>query len=176
MATAGLEPEAIAYPYAVHLGGGPSQAGLLLAAPCVGFIGGALLLTRVLRPELRDRLLVPAAVLATAALVPALLAPPLPVVLALLAVAGAGASFGAPLNAIFVRRVAPGFRGRAMGVGASGLLVAQGVGFLLAGAAIEVGLPPSTVVGLSGVIGTVAVLAAAANWRHLPIEAELQGA
>lgn len=79
-------------------------------------------------------------------------------VLIRLALAGAGASFAAPLNAIFVRRVAPEFRGRAMGVAASGLLVSQGLGFPTAGAAVQAGLAPATVVGLSGLLGTAAVL------------------
>ncbi|MGK5683581.1 MFS transporter [Actinoplanes sp. URMC 104] len=158
-------PEAIAYPYAVSLGGGPAQAGLLLAAPSVGFLLGALALTRLLTPGTRDRLLRPAAVLSTVALVPALLAPGLPVVLVLLAVAGAGASFVVPLNALFVRRVAPEFRGRAMGVASSGLLVCQGLGFLAAGGAVQAGLAPSTVVGLSGLLGAAAVLATGLGQR-----------
>lgn len=162
-------PEAIAYPYAVALGGGPAAAGLLLAAPCVGFLVGALVLTRVVSPATRDRLVVPAAVLSTAALIPALVLPGLPVALVLLAGAGAGASFGAPLNAVFVRRVAPEFRGRAMGVATSGLLVFQGVGFLLAGAAVEAGLSPQVVVGSSGVLGTVAVVVTAASWRRATV-------
>jgi predicted MFS family arabinose efflux permease len=151
-------PEAIAYPWADSLGGGPAQAGLLLAAPSAGFLLGAILLTRVLSSGTRDRVLRPAAVLSTVALAPALLDPGLPVALLLLAVAGLGASFIVPLNAIFVRRVAPEFRGRAMGVAASGLLVVQGLAFLAAGGAVQAGLSPSTVAGLSGLLGTAAVL------------------
>ncbi|GAB2602651.1 MFS transporter [Paractinoplanes abujensis] len=159
-------PEAIAYPWAVGLGGGPAAAGLLLAAPCVGFLVGALLLTRVFAAGTRDRMIVPAAVLSTAALIPALFGPGLAIVLILLALAGAGASFGAPLNAVFVRRVAPGFRGRAMGVAASGLLVVQGLGFLVAGAVVEAGVAPSVVVGAGGLLGTVAVVLISASWRR----------
>lgn len=168
-------PEAIAYPYAVSLGGGPAQAGLLLAAPCVGYLLGAVALTRLLAPEVRDRLYVPAAVLSTAALVPIPFVPGLGPALALLVAAGAGASFIVPLNAVFVRRVAPGFRGRAMGVAASGLLVSQGVGFLVAGAAVQAGLDPATVIGVSGAIGTAAVLGAAAAWQRV-VQADPVGA
>jgi MFS family permease len=159
-------PEAIAYPWAVSLGGGPAQAGLLLAAPCVGFLIGAVVLTRLLPPEARNLLLVPAAVLSTAALIPAFFARSLPAVLVLLVAGGAGAAFNAPLNAVFVRRVAPEYRGRAMGVASSGLLACQGVGFLLAGAAVQVGLEPAVVAGLAGALGTVAVLATATAWRR----------
>jgi MFS family permease len=104
-------------------------------------------------------------VLSTAALVPAFAAPHLWAVLGLLAVAGAGASFGAPLNAVFVRRVAPEYRGRAMGVASSGLLAVQGIGFLAAGSLVEAGLSPSAVVGLSGILGTGAVAGSAVYWR-----------
>ena len=159
-------PEAIAYPWAVSLGGGPAQAGLLLAAPCVGFLAGAVVLTRLLPPDTRNLLLVPAAVLSTAALIPVLFARSLPAVLVLLVVGGAGAAFNAPLNAVFVRRVAPQYRGRAMGIASSGLLVCQGVGFLLAGTAAQMGLDPAVVVGLAGTLGTFAVLATATAWRR----------
>jgi MFS family permease len=148
---------------------------MLLAAACVGFAAGALVLTRLLRPRSRDRLLVPAALLSTAALIPCLLAPPLPVVLCLLMLAGAGAAFSAPLNAIFVRRVAAGFRARAMGVAASGLLAAQGIGFLLAGSTVQSGLGPTTVVGLCGVVGTPVVLLAGLAWRRAPAGGEEDG-
>ncbi|MBL7253197.1 MFS transporter [Paractinoplanes lichenicola] len=162
-------PEAIAYPYAESLGGGPVQAGLLLAAPSLGFLLGAIALTRVLAAGTRDRLLRPAALLSTVALAPALLGPSLPVLLFLLVLAGAGASFIVPLNAVFVRRVAPEFRGRAMGVAASGLLVCQGLGFLVAGGAVQAGLTPATVVGLSGLLGAAAVLAT--PFSRVPVKA-----
>ncbi|MBU2667828.1 MFS transporter [Actinoplanes bogorensis] len=148
-------PEAIAYPYAASLGGGPVQAGLLLAAPATGFMVGTIVLTRLIR----DRSLMPAALLSTVALVPALADPGLPVLLILLMLAGAGASFIVPLNAIFVRRVAPEFRGRAMGVASSGLLAGQGLAFLAAGAAVQAGLAPAVVVGLSGLLGIAAIVA-----------------
>nr|WP_221379237.1 bacterial transcriptional activator domain-containing protein [Actinoplanes polyasparticus] len=69
---------------------------------------------------------------------------------------------------VLVRRVAPEFRGRAMGVAASGLVVSQGLGFLAAGGAVEAVLPPATVVGLSGLLGTAAVLAV--RFARVPAE------
>lgn len=167
-------PEAIAYPYAISLGGGPAQAGLLLAAPCVGYLLGALTLTRLLHPTTRDRLYVPAALLSTLALIPLAFLSSLPASLTLLVAAGAGASFVVPLNAVFVRRVAANFRGRAMGVAASGLLVCQGAGFLLAGGAVQAGRAPATVIGLSGTLGTAAVLGAAVAWRRVISAERLQ--
>jgi MFS family permease len=152
-------PEAIIYPYARRLGGGPVEAGLLLAAPCVGYIAGAFLLARKLRPQVRDKLLVPAAMLATVALVPTLLAPPVAVVLVCFTAMGVGASFAAPLNAIFARRVDPSLRGRAMSVAISGLIAAQGLGFLLAGGLVQANLSPALATGLCGVAGTLLIVA-----------------
>jgi predicted MFS family arabinose efflux permease len=158
--------EGVAYPFAAQLGGGPRTAGLLLAASGVGFAIGAAVLTRLLPPRSRDRLLPWAAVGSVAVLVPIVFAPSLAVAICLLVAMGAGASFAAPLNAVFVRRVAPAYRGRAMGVATSGLLSVQGLGFLAAGTAVDAGFAPSTVVGFSGIAGTAAVLASAAYWRR----------
>jgi predicted MFS family arabinose efflux permease len=158
--------EGVAYPFAAQLGGGPRTAGLLLAASGLGFAVGATLLTRVVPPRSRDRLLPWAAVGSAMVLAPIVLAPGLAVAVGLLVALGAGASFAAPLNAVFVRRVAPAYRGRSMGVATSGLLAVQGLGFLAAGAAVDAGFAPSTVVGFSGIAGTAAVLASVAYWRR----------
>jgi predicted MFS family arabinose efflux permease len=158
--------EGVAYPFAAQLGGGPRIAGLLLAASGVGFAAGAALLTRVVPPQPRDRLLPWAAAGSVMVLAPIAFAPGLAVAVGLLVAMGAGASFAAPLNAVFVRRVAPAYRGRSMGVATSGLLAVQGLGFLAAGAAVDAGFAPSTVVGSSGIAGTAAVLASVAYFRR----------
>jgi hypothetical protein len=87
------------------------------------------------------------------------------VALGLLAVAGFGAAYGSPLNAVFVQRVAPGFRGRAMGVATSALLAVQGLAFLAAGGLVQAGAAPAAVIAAAGTAGTVVVVAAAAYWR-----------
>ncbi|MEQ7009345.1 MFS transporter [Actinopolymorpha sp. B17G11] len=152
-------PEAVAYPYAQELNGGARAAGVMLAAPGLGYIVGAVLLTRVLTPRMRNRLLVPFATMSSAALVPALLSPPLPVVVLLLLIVGIGSAFSAPLNAIFAQLIAPEYRGRAMAVAISGILAMQGLAFLLTGALVDAGLPLATVVGLLGILGLLAVAA-----------------
>jgi MFS family permease len=159
-------PEAIVYPYARELGGGPPLAGVVLALPCFGYMIGALVLTRVLRTEVRDRLLVPMAVLSTAALIPALLSPPLPVVLTLFTMMGLGAAFAAPVNAVFARQEAPAYRARAMGVAISGLMAVQGLGFLITGMLLDAGLRAPIVAGLSGLLGTATVAALGLIWRR----------
>ncbi|RVX41917.1 transmembrane secretion effector [Nonomuraea polychroma] len=147
--------EAIAYPLARELGGGPSLAGMLMATIALGYATGATVLTRWTSPPVRDRILVPLALLPGLALLPLLAHPPTPVVLILLFCSGLGCSFSTPLNAMFVLRAAPAYRGRAMGVAIAGIAAGQGGGFLLSGWVSELGVTASATVGLCG-IGAVA--------------------
>lgn len=159
-------PEAIAYPYARELGQATAAAGIMLAAPAVGHVVGTVLLTRIITPKLRDRLLVPHAVLACAVLMVAFFSPPFPVVLVMLCISGFGSSFASPLNAMFVRRVSDDYRGRANGVAIAGITAGQGLGFLLAGALGSVLGNLALTVGICGLAGTVASLAAGIAWRR----------
>ena len=156
--------EAVVYPLARELGGGAEVAGLLLAAPGIGYIFGAVLLTRVLSGRTRDRLLVPFAVLSSAVLAPALLSPPIPVLVVLFFLLGFGSAFSVPLNAMFAQRLNAEHRGRIMAIAISGILAMQGTGFLLAGALADAGLQPATAVGLIGVVGVAVVIATAMTW------------
>ncbi|MEV1002699.1 MFS transporter [Nonomuraea sp. NPDC050202] len=159
-------PEAIVYPLAVTLGGAAPLAGMLLSATALGFATGAFLLTRVLTPSVRDRLIVPFAVVAGAALLPLITVPPTPVVIVLLFASGLGCGYSAPLNALFVQRVAPAYRGRAMGVAIAGLTGGQGLGFLLAGAFTAIGVPPAAGFTLCGAAAVVAALVAGRLWKR----------
>ncbi|MEQ4723474.1 MFS transporter [Nonomuraea sp. B19D2] len=123
--------EAIAYPLAREPGGGPSLAGMLMATIALGYATGAMILISWIPSSVRDRILAPLAVLPGVALLPMLAHPPAPVVLLLLFCCGVGCSFGTPLNAMFVQRTDPAYRGRAMGVAIAGIAAGQGGGFLL---------------------------------------------
>jgi MFS family permease len=97
-------------------------------------------------------------------MLPLLFDPPLPVVLALYVLSGVGLATAIPLNAMFVRAVAPAYRGRAFGVARSGLEVGQGLAVVAAGALATV-LPVPVVIALfGGVAGTVLVAVIAARW------------
>ena len=130
---------------------------MVLAAGPLGLAAGALVLTRVLGPRSRMRLLIPFALLSVAALIPVLAVNALPAVLLLLVVAGFGSAFASPLNALFVRAVPSEYRGRAFGVAQSGVQAIQGLAMLAAGLAATT-FAPGTVVGWCGIIGTVAVI------------------
>lgn len=161
--------EAIAVPYATQLGAGARTAGLILAAGPLGQMTGTFILSRLLPPTTRSRLLLPLAVLSTSALIPILTAPPLPAVLALLTLAGFGASFAAPLNTLFGHAVPARYRARAFGLAGAGISLCYGTTMLTAGALADLPhLADSTIIGTSGILGTVTVLALTRIWPHQP--------
>src|SRR6266496_743097 len=134
-------PEGLAAPYARTLGGGPLTVGLLMCAMPVGTVAGAPLAASLLRP-------------------------PLPVLLLLLTLAGAGGAYQLAAARAFVDALPNGQRGRAFSVAQSGLLAAQALGILLAGAAAR-WISPPTVVAIAGVLGAAAAAVLAVEWaRH----------
>lgn len=168
-------PDGIMVPYAGHLGGGAPLAGLLLAANPLGVVVGSLWFSRAVRPGRRITMVRPMAVATSAALVPILFDPPLPVVLALFFISGALQAYNLPLNALFVQAVPPRYRGRAFGVAASGLFLTQGAGVFLAGAAADRFAIPA-VIGVAGAVGVLGVLPALVGWpsaeqRAVPVAA-----
>ncbi|PRY51337.1 putative MFS family arabinose efflux permease [Geodermatophilus tzadiensis] len=157
--------EGIAVPLTDSLGEGAAQLGVLLAANPLGVTIGGLVVARVLGTARSERLM---PVLVAASLAPLLLAGLVAVaagpgrgayalVVALLFVAGLGASWSIPLNVAFVQAVPSAYRGRAFGVAVSGLYGVQGLGALSAGLAAE-RVPPGAVVALAGGLGLLAVV------------------
>jgi MFS family permease len=156
--------EGLAAAYARHLRAGPNAVGLLLAALPFGLALGGLVLARAAGPIRRIRLTIPLATVATIAMLPLMFDPPLPVVLALYVVSGAGLATAIPLNAMFVRAVAPAYRGRAFGVARSGLEVGQGLAVVAAGALATLFPVPVVIALFGGVAGTLLVALIAARW------------
>jgi len=159
-------PEGLAAPYARTLGGGPLTVGLLMCAMPVGTVAGALVIGRLSRPDERLRMIGALAMLSCAPLAASLLRPPLPVLLLLLTLAGAGGAYQLAAARAFVDALPNGQRGRAFSVAQSGLLAAQALGILLAGAAAR-WISPPTVVAIAGVLGAAAAAVLAVEWaRH----------
>jgi MFS family permease len=138
--------------------------GMIMAAGPVGFVIGGLIVGRLAGPAMRHRLIRPFAVLAPLALVPALLAPPVPVVAFLTMISGVAQGVLMPtLNTQFALALPHGYRARAFGVVQQGLQVSQGGAVLLTGAiATQWSVPP--VVGLWSVAGVCMMLVLAARW------------
>jgi MFS family permease len=166
-------PEGLAAPYARTLGGGPLTAGLLMCAMPAGTVAGILVIGRLSRPDERFRMIGVLAILSCAPLVASLARPPEPLLLLLLMLAGAGGAYQVAAARAFVAALPHGQRGRAFGVAQSGLLTAQGLGILVAGAAAR-WISPPTVVAIAGALGVTAAAALAAEWaRHRSLLAGL---
>ncbi|MEV4629477.1 MFS transporter [Micromonospora sp. NPDC049523] len=167
--------EGLMAPLAVQYGGGPGTVGLLLAAAPLGMAVGGVAFTRFCPPDVRPRLVLPLAASSGTVLVVVWTSPPLWAVLALLVLAGAGSAFAIPLNALFGRAVPSEYRGRAFGVAITGLAGLQGLAILLAGLAAD-HWAPTTVIGVSGLLGAVAVLALVPLWPRRAPTTEVPGA
>ena len=158
LAACHVVPVGLAVPVAAQHAGGPVTAGILLAAPATGTAAGMLALTRWERARQRGiRLIGPLAVLAAAPLIGCATNPPLPIIVILWAVAGAGTSYQLLTQVAFVSAVPDHRRGQAFGLVSAGMLAGQGAAMIVAEAVADT-LSPSTVVATAGVLGTLAAL------------------
>jgi predicted MFS family arabinose efflux permease len=153
-----IAPEALAAPYVAEVGADPAAVGLLLAAVPTGMVVGEPLAARFLGPDRRARLIVPMAVGALLPLLAFAARPPIPVAAALLVVTGACYAYALGLDQRVLEASPEDLLGRVLTVSTSGLMVTQGAGFALAGAAAELAAP-HLVVTASAVAGIVAVAA-----------------
>lgn len=159
-----VAPEALAAPYADAIGASPAALGLLLCAMAVGHIGAELFVGSALSPRNRSRIVLPVAAAGLLPLLVYAVRPGLPLALAALALAGAGAAYVIGLDQWFVDAVPQELRGRAMTLLTAGLMTVQGLGMALAGLAAEF-FPVHQVVAGSGIIGTVCTLLLVAEVR-----------
>jgi MFS family permease len=168
-----IVPEGLAAPYARTLGGGPLTVGLLMTAMPAGTVIGGLVIGRLSRPDEQLRMIGVLAMLSCAPLAVSLLLPPALLLIPLLMLAGAGGAYHLAAARAFVAAMPNGHRARAFSVAQSGLLAAQGLGILAAGAAANWISPPA-VVALAGMLGMLAAALLAAEWtRHRGVLADL---
>jgi MFS family permease len=158
-----ITAEGLAVPYARELGGGAITAGLLFAANPAGAVIGMTVLTRLVTPDRRLRLLGPLAVASCAVLMVCAFQPNLAATLIVWGVSGAATSFQTVAAAAFVRSVPDSGRGQAFGLASTSLRVSQGLGVVIAGALAQ-GWAPSTVVAVAGAVGTGVAVLAAVSW------------
>ncbi len=160
-------PEALAAPYAHTLGGGAATIGLLMAAMPAGTVIGGFVIGRLLRPSDRLRPMGWLAMLSCAPLIFSLAHPPLPVLILLWVLAGAGGAYQLAAAAAFVTALPAARRVRAFAVAQSGLLAAQALG-ILTGGAVAQRIGPTGAVALAGLLGLLAAAALATDWtrRH----------
>jgi MFS family permease len=138
--------------------------GLIMMSNPIGWVCGGLLINRLVRPSLRQRLIRPFALLAPFALMWAVFRPPVYLVALISAVTGfASGGFMPAANALFVQSLPATFRARAFGVMSSGVQLLQGAAVLTTGALAQRFDVP-WVVGLWGIGGLGLMLLMSSLW------------
>lgn len=161
-----MVPYGIANPMADELGAGAGAAGIIMAGPSIGALIGGFLLTRFVPPPTRMRWLGPLTVLASVPLLLWILPLPLWLMVGLLALSGAAASYQIVANATFVLCTPEDGRGLAFGLVAAGLQASQGIGILLGSLLVEL-FGTSAVITGAGVVGVVLGAVLAATWSRM---------
>jgi MFS family permease len=155
--------EGLAAPYAASVGGGPLAVGVLFAANPAGQVVGILLFSR-LTPSRRMDLMGPLAIGSCVPLVFCAIEPGLWTTVALWALSGVSASYLITAQATFVQDIPDAQRGQAIGLARTALIVSQGIGVLVAGAAAD-RWQPSLVVAAAGVCGVAFAAGAARGYQ-----------
>jgi predicted MFS family arabinose efflux permease len=156
--------EGLAAPYAAALGEGSLAVGVLFAANPAGQVVGILLFARA-APSRRLALMGPLAIGSCAPLILCVIEPGLWFVVALWALSGVAASYLVTAQGAFVQDIPDAQRGQAIGLARTALIVAQGIGVLVAGAAAD-RWQPALVVAAAGVCGVVFAAGAARGYRR----------
>lgn len=168
-------PEGLGAAWAGHRNDGLGLAwaqGMLMGAVPAGMVLGSLVVTRLLRPSWRRRILRPLGLATPLALVPAVLDPPVVVAAALAFAAGLAIGALVPVaNGEFVLALPAAYRARAFGVVSAGLQLLQG-GAVLATGALAQRFELPVVVGVWSIAGVLLMVALLANWPPPAVFAE----
>jgi MFS family permease len=161
-------PEGLAAAWAADISSSNTERGLsqalIMAANPLGFVLGGLIVTRLVRPSRRQRLVRPFAILTPLSLVPAVFSPGAAGIAVMAAVCGFAVAGMMPTsNGLFVQALPHGYRARAFGVMQSGVQIMQGVAVLGTGLLSEVFTVPK-VVGLWSLGGVLLMVVASAGW------------
>lgn len=148
--------EGIVVPYAGDHASADA-AGLLLAAAAAGMFAGNFVVGRWIRPDLRERLTLPLAMLTGAPLQLFAFGPSLTAACALMAAGTFGLAYELAVQRRLVDAVPERIRGQAIGLYGSGLMTGQAAGIGAAGALGEF-LPPGEVMALCGAATLAACL------------------
>jgi MFS family permease len=159
-------PEGIAPAYAASLGAGAVGIGMLMAAGPAGTALGTYLFVRLVPVEVRRRWIGGLVIAGGLPLAACAARPGLVISVLLWALSGAAAAYQVQVVPEYVRAVPDQRRAQAIGVAASGLLAAQGVGILLGGVlASRLGAAPA--VAIAGAVAAVLAAWFAALWLRV---------
>jgi MFS family permease len=158
-------PEGVAAPLAHDLHGGAVAVGVILAADALGQCTGAIMLSRLVAPPTRLRVMGPLAVAACGVLVLFLVQPGLIGCLLILVASGLCGSYQLAANAAFVIAAPHEQRSQAFGLAQGALSLGQGTVMILAGAAAQ-HHAPALVIAVCGAVGAVLAMAVAVGWAR----------
>jgi hypothetical protein len=152
-----VAPEALAAPYASHIGQPARVTGFLLMAIPAGTVLADLVAARLLRVRWQRRLIVPAGLLVFAPLAAFAASPGLAVALVLLVISGLGSAWSAGLDGLMIAAAPGELRGRVLALASAGLMFIQGGGFALWGVAGQYA-PVTVVIPAAAAAGVLVVL------------------
>jgi len=162
-------PEGLAAPYAHESGGSSAAVGLLLASGPAGVLIGTVILARFVPARLRSRLIAPMAVAAGVPLIVCALGPGWAMSAVLWAASGACMSYQVQVVTEFVSTIPAQIRGQGIAVASSGLLAAQGLGFMLGGV-LSLAWSTSLTIAVAGALAVG--LAAGCGWALRRVQRE----
>jgi len=150
-----VAPEALAAPYAAHIGQPARAAGFLLMGIPIGTVAADVIAARLLPYRLQRRIIVPAALLSCAPLAAFAMTPGLALAVGLLALAGLGSAWTAGIDGLLIDTAPSGLRNRALALAGAGIMFTQGAGFALWGIVGQY-LPTTVAIALAAGAGAMA--------------------
>lgn len=148
-----IASEAIAAPYAAHLGGGPIWVGLILASEPMGSVVGGVVFGRLVPRSWQLPRLGLMAVAGGVPLLSCALSPPLAISLVLFAINGAfETGYNIQAATTFMRRLPDAMRAQGSGLATTSLSTVQGVGALFAGVVAD-GTGAAAAIAILGAAG-----------------------
>jgi len=150
-----VAPEALAAPYATHIGQPARATGFLLMGIPIGTVAADVIAARLFATRLQRRIIVPAALLTCAPLAAFAASPGLVPAMSLLVLAGLGNAWTAGIDGLLIGTAPAALRNRALALAGAGLMFTQGAGFALWGVAGQV-LPPTAAIPLAAAAGAIA--------------------
>ena len=149
-----VAPEALAAPYATHIGQPARATGFLLMGIPIGTVAADVIAARLFATRLQRRIIVPAALLTCAPLAAFAASPGLVPAMSLLVLAGLGNAWTAGIDGLLIGTAPAALRNRALALAGAGLMFTQGAGFALWGVAGQV-LPPTAAIPVAAAAGAV---------------------
>ena len=150
-----VAPEALAAPYATHIGQPARAVGFLLMGIPLGTVAADVIAARLLPSRAQRRIIVPAALLSFAPMAAFAAGPGLVLAVGLLGVAGLGNAWTAGMDGLLIDTAPLSLRNRALALAGAGMMFTQGAGFALWGIVGEY-IPPTAAIALAAAVGVLA--------------------